>query len=50
MSLPKSPPINFLEAYYENCAERELYNDTVLSQSEYWEIWTKMTEHEESRK
>jgi hypothetical protein len=50
MSLPKKLPANFIEKYYENCKERELYKDPILTKEQDWEIWIKMTEHEESRK
>jgi len=45
----KELPLAFNEAYYENCKERELYNDPLLTKDEYWKIWQEMTEHKESR-
>jgi len=50
MSLPDNQPADFIEKYYENCSERELYKEPILTKEQYWKIWIKMTEHEESRK
>jgi len=50
MSLPDNQPADFIEKYYENCSERELYKEPILTKEQYWEIWIKMSEHEESRK
>ena len=49
MTLPENLPIGFLEKYYENCTERESFNDPVLTKEEYWKIWIEMVEHQESR-
>lgn len=45
MSMPKNPPNEFRLAYNENCIERQSFNEQVLTQSEYWEIWSQMHEH-----
>lgn len=50
MPLPDNPPQAFTEAFYENCEERRLFGDPLLTKEEYWDIWTEMVEHEESRK
>tara|TARA_R110000744_G_scaffold238261_1_gene355737 strand:+ start:1619 stop:1771 length:153 start_codon:yes stop_codon:yes gene_type:complete len=50
MSMPKNPPDEFRHAYNENCIERRSFNEQELTQSEYWEIWSQMHEHKESRK
>lgn len=48
--LPDKRPLAFNEAYYENCQERESFNEPLLTMDEYWDIWIKMTEHKEARK
>lgn len=49
MPLPENPPLAFNESYYENCKERELYNDPILTKEQYWDIWKVMVEHKEVR-
>lgn len=39
--MPKKLPMEFLEDYYRNCEERELYKEQRYTEEEYWHIWKK---------
>jgi hypothetical protein len=45
MSMPSQIPDAFRHAYNENCSERQLFNEQLLTQAEYWEIWSAMNEY-----